>query len=39
MLTGPSASGKTTIFQAIAMVEECVAGYGPQHEPRGFLRA
>ncbi|HHH27298.1 MAG TPA: hypothetical protein ENK57_02970 [Polyangiaceae bacterium] len=39
VITGPSASGKTTILQAIAMVKECVAGYGPQHDPRAFLRA
>jgi len=38
VITGPSASGKTTLLQAIAMVKECMAGYGPQHDPRAFLR-
>lgn len=39
VITGPSASGKTTLLQVIAMVKECTAGYGPQHDPRAFLRA
>jgi hypothetical protein len=39
VITGPSASGKTTVLEAIAMVKECMAGYGPQHDPCAFLRA
>ncbi|MCA9619489.1 MAG: hypothetical protein KC731_10705 [Myxococcales bacterium] len=38
VITGPTASGKTTLLEVIAMVKENTAGYGGGVEPRSFLR-
>lgn len=39
LVTGPSASGKTTVLEAIAMAKERVAPSGRPARPRDFLRA
>jgi energy-coupling factor transporter ATP-binding protein EcfA2 len=38
LVTGPSAAGKTTLVEAIAMAKERVAGNGRAARPRAFLR-
>jgi hypothetical protein len=38
VVTGPAASGKTTLLEAIAMAKERVASYGRAARPRAFLR-
>lgn len=38
LVTGPAASGKTTLLEVIAMAKERVGGYGSAARPRAFLR-